>query len=367
MPTDPVTSILIAGGGPVGLTAAIELHRRGFAPRIIDPDLAVSPQSRALAINPRTLDLLEPSGVTEALLAAGHRINGAILRYGTTPLAKLNIGLVKHRFNFLLCLPQSQTERILAAALQDRGLRVERGLALQSFQAEGPTIHLNLSDATALDTDILIGADGAHSTVRKRLGLGFPGESQPQAFGLADVELDAWPFPWDMGVATIRDDHVVVFLPMREGFGRFISTRPGTLSLLPQEARVGKTVWETDFHISYRQVQSYQQGRVFLAGDAAHIHSPVGGRGMNLGIEDACWLAWLLKQGRLGEYTALRHPVGARVLKLTAPPTRLIASNSLIAKVMRRWIVPGVLSMDWAQRRLLPSMLALDTPPAPWL
>ncbi len=361
------SSVLIAGGGPVGLSTAIELARRGFAPRIIDPDLAVSPQSRALAINPRTLDLLEPSGVTEALLAAGHRINGAIIRYGTTPLFTLNIGLAQHRFNFLLCLPQSQTEQILETALQDRGIRVERGLALHSFRADASKVHLNLSDATTQDADILVGADGAHSTVRKGLGFGFPGESPPLVFGLADVELDAWPFPWDMGVATIRKDHAVVFLPMRQGFGRFISTHPGTLSLLPPEARVGKTVWETDFHISYRQVQSYQQGRVFLAGDAAHIHSPVGGRGMNLGIEDACWLAWLLEQGRSSEYSALRHPVGARVLKLTARPTNLISSTGVVANVLRRWIVPGVLGTEWAQRRLLPGLLALDTPAAPWL
>ena len=367
MRASPATSILIAGAGPAGLTAAIELKRRGFAPRIIDPDLAVSPQSRALAINPRTLDLLEPSGVTEALLAAGHKITGAIIRYEQTPLFKLNIGLAPHRFNFLLSLPQSETERILAAALRDRGVRVERGVALQSFNADGPKIRLHLDDATEPDTDILIGADGAHSTVRKGLGFGFPGESQPQVFGLADVELDAWPFPWDMAVATIRQDHVVILLPMREGFGRFISTRPGTLQLVPPEARVGKIVWETDFHISYRQVQSYQRAGVFLAGDAAHIHSPVGGRGMNLGIEDACWLAWLIAEGRTAEYTALRHPVGARVLRLTAPPTRLIASNGFVARALRRWIVPGVLATDWAQRRLLPSMLALDTPAAPWL
>ena len=367
MRASPATSILIAGAGPVGLVAAVELKRRGFAPRIIDPDLAVSPQSRALAINPRTLDLLEPSGVTEALLAAGHKISGAIIRYDQTPLFKLNIGLAPHRFNFLLSLPQSETERILAAALRDRGVRVERGVALQSFNATGAKIRLYLDDASEPDTDILIGADGAHSTVRKGLGLGFPGESQPQVFGLADVELDAWPFPWDMAVATIRQDHVVIFLPMREGFGRFISTRPGTLQLVPPEARVGKIVWETDFHISYRQVQSYQRAGVFLAGDAAHIHSPVGGRGMNLGIEDACWLAWLIAEGRTAEYTALRHPVGARVLRLTAPPTRLIASNGVVARALRRWIVPGVLATDWAQRRLLPSLLALDTPAAPWL
>ena len=367
MLTGQEARIFVAGGGPVGLAAALELHRRGFAPRIIDPDLEVSPQSRALAINPRTLDLLEPSGVTETLLAAGHRINGVIVRHETRPLFRLNVGLANHRFNFMLCLPQSETELILEAALKDRGVPVERGVALQTFRATGPRIHADLSNGTAVESDFLIGADGAHSTVRRALGFGFPGESQPQVFGLADVELDGWPFPWDRAVATIRQDHVVVFLPMREGFGRFISTRPGTLAYLPPEARVGKTVWETDFHISYRQVESYQRGRVFLAGDAAHIHSPVGGRGMNLGIEDACWLAWLMEQGRSAVYTALRHPVGERVLRLTAPPTRLIASDDFLAKALLRWVVPAVLGREWVQRRILPGLLALDTPAPPWL
>jgi 2-polyprenyl-6-methoxyphenol hydroxylase-like FAD-dependent oxidoreductase len=361
------TQVFVAGGGPVGLAAAIELQRRGLSPQIVDPDLAVSPQSRALAVNPRTLDLLEPCGATEALIAAGHRINGFIVRYNSQPLFKLNIGLANHRFNFLLSLPQSDTEKILEETLHRAGLTVERGVSLQSFQIDEQLVNVQLSNGQSASADYLIGADGTHSTVRKLLGFGFPGESATQTFGLADVELSAWSFPWNMGVATIREDHVIAFLPMREGFGRFVSTRPGTMDLLPPEARVGRTVWETDFRINYRQVQSYQKGNVFLAGDAAHIHSPVGGRGMNLGIEDACWLAWLIEQKRSSEYTALRHPVGERVLKLTAQPTRLISSNSFTAKTLRRWVVPNVLGIEWVQKKLLPSILALDTPPAPWL
>jgi 2-polyprenyl-6-methoxyphenol hydroxylase-like FAD-dependent oxidoreductase len=361
------TQIFIAGGGPVGLTAAIELRRRGFSPRIVDPDLEVSPQSRALAINPRTLDLLEPSGATQALLAAGHRIKGAIIRYNSQPLFTMNLGLAKHRFNFLLSLPQSETEKILEATLRRQGVSVERGVSLQSFHTGDGEINVQLSNGRTENADFLIGADGTHSTVRKALGFGFPGESAPQVFGLADVELNAWPFPWDMAVATIREDHVIAFLPMREGFGRFVSTRPDTMKILPSEARVGRTVWEAEFRINYRQVETYQKGNVFLAGDAAHIHSPVGGRGMNLGIEDACWLAWLIEQKRTPEYSTLRHPVGERVLKLTAQPTRLISSSSFTAKAIRRWVVPGLLGMDWVQRRILPGMLALDTPPPPWL
>ncbi len=359
--------VFVAGGGPVGLVAAIELRRRGFDPRIIDPDLAVSPQSRALAINPRTLDLLEPSGATEELLAAGHRITGALIRFEQQKLFIMNVSAVKHRFNFLLSLPQSRTEEILEAVFTRNGGKLERGLALQNFTASPENISITVSDGSVATADMLIGADGAHSQVRKTLGFGFPGESVEQIFGLADVELDDWPFPPDQAVATIREDHVIAYLPMGENFGRFVSTRADTMNILPKEAKPRRVVWEAEFHINYRQVESYQQGNVFLAGDAAHIHSPVGGRGMNLGIEDACWLAWLMEQKRTSEYTSLRHAVGAKVLKLTAQPTNLIASNSFPAKILRRWVVPPILGLAWVQRKILPGMLALDTPAPPWL
>ena len=361
------TQVFIAGAGPVGLAAAIELNRRGFNTHIVDPDSEVSPQSRALAINPRTLDLMEPSGVTEALLGTGHRVNHMLVRYNEQHLFKIDLARARHRFNFLLCLPQSHTESILESILNGMGQHVERGTSLQKFETGTPSIGITLNNGKTENADILIGADGAHSTVRKSLGIGFPGESAEQVFGIADVELSAWPFPWNAGVATIREDHTVGFFPLREGFGRFVSTKPDTLNRLPREARVSKVTWETEFRINYRQASSYQQGNVFLAGDAAHIHSPVGGRGMNLGIEDACWLAWLIEQKRTSEYTSLRHPVGASVLKLTAQPTRLISSTGFKAKALRRWILPTLMDIGWVQGIVIPRMLALDTPAPPWL
>ncbi len=359
-------SILIAGGGPVGLTAAIELKRRGFDPRVVDPDAAPSPESRALAVNPRTLDLMQPSGVTEALLAAGIRVKRMVIRRGTRIIAEVDLTKIPHRFNFLLVIAQSQTEAILTQRLKEMGVALERNIGLDRLTPGMPS-ELLLSNGTETGADIVIGADGAHSVVRKTLGLSFPGETQAEVFGLADIELAEWPYPFDTVVLTILDTHLAPFIPMAEGFGRFISTRGRCLESLPPDAKVKRVAWETDFRISYRQVESYQIGNVFLAGDAAHIHSPVGGRGMNLGMEDACWLAWLIEQDRQAEYTKLRHPVGADVLQFTYRFTQFAKARGNLQDLALRTLLPLVTGIPFMRNRAFNALTALDTPPAPWL
>lgn len=358
--------IFIAGGGPVGLTAAIELTRRGYHPRIIDPDSAVSPESRALAVNSRTLDLMEPSGITEMMLAAGNRVKHLVIRRNTKIIAQIDLTQIPHRFNFMLVLAQSKTEEILTQKLAEMGVQLETNTALQSFTvAEAINCLLNTGENIA--ADILIGADGAHSIVRRALGLDFSGETDEQVFGLADVELDDWPYPTDTAVLTIMDTHLAPYLPMSEGFGRFISTRGNCLNNLPADAKVKKVVWETDFKLSYRQVPTYQSGNVFLAGDAAHIHSPVGGRGMNLGMEDACWLAWLISQNRESEYTNLRHPVGADVLKFTHTFTKFAKSRGPLQDLFFKLGLPILTKLPPLQRNAFNMLTALSTPAPPWL
>jgi 2-polyprenyl-6-methoxyphenol hydroxylase-like FAD-dependent oxidoreductase len=356
------TRLFIAGAGPVGLTAALELARRGYRPAIVDDDGEPSPESRALAINPRTLQLLEPSGMTERILAKAHRIHGLIVRHETQVLARIDLANLSHRFRFIASLPQSDTETLLIDALKEHGIEITWFTPLSTLTLQNQTWICN-----GTPYDVLIGADGAHSFVRKSLGIGFEGESDPASWGLADIELDAWPFPWDCVVATLFENYLVAFIPMREGFGRFFSSRADVTNVLPPEARVGKVVWQTTFRISYRQAKTYQKDMAFLAGDAAHIHSPVGGRGMNLGIEDACWLAWLIERGRTAEYTHLRHPVGAAVLRQTQAPTQLLSSGSLLSRFLRRVVLPPILNSAWVQRRILPQLAGLASPAAPWL
>jgi 2-polyprenyl-6-methoxyphenol hydroxylase-like FAD-dependent oxidoreductase len=366
MTTSKSRSILIAGAGPVGLAAAIECKRRGMEVRIVDPDKAVSPESRALAVNSRTLDLMEPSGVTDSMLAAGHRVRRVVVRKEGRILARLDLTQIPHKHNFLLVLAQSLSEEILAQHFTALGGKVERGVALEGF-TDGAQVISSLSKGKRAKSDLLFGADGAHSIVRKSLGLGFAGETEEDAFGLADVELESWPFPFDTAVLTVMPRHLAPFIPIGEGRGRFITTQPDCLNNLPPEAKIKKVGWTTDFRISYRQVETYQRGHVFLAGDAAHIHSPVGGRGMNLGIEDACWFAWLVSQGRETEYTDLRHPVGKHVLGFTQGFTSFARAHGLRRELLLRAMLPAIANVPALRRRMYNALTALDTPPPEWL
>ncbi|MCA0316443.1 MAG: FAD-dependent monooxygenase [Proteobacteria bacterium] len=359
---DKTARILIAGAGPVGLAAALELARRGFRPEIIDNDGEPTPESRALAVNPRTLALLAPSGVTRRLLAKGHRVDGFLLMDGDEPLVRMDMGNASGPYPFLLSYPQSETEKLLIGALAERGIAVGWHTPLESLDTDEAGI---IANGTPFDA--LIGADGSHSFVRKAMGIGFPGTSEQQEFGLADIRFKDWPHPWDKAVGMFRGDHVLAFIPMGEGFGRFISTRPDTLSVLPDGAKAGDVVWQSAFRISYRQAETYQKGNVFLAGDAAHIHSPIGGRGMNLGIEDACWLAWMLAEGRSDGYTEARHPVGAQVLRMTSIPTGFLASKARWRKLFLHLVLSPLLGAAFVQRRVIPALLGLNSPAAPWL
>lgn len=362
--------ILIAGAGPVGLTAAVELARRGYAPRIIDNDGEPSPESRALAVNARTLDILEPSGVTERIIPEGNRVNGMIFIQNGRELMRLELGLLPHRFNFLISLPQSRTEELLIERFQEMGHEIGWHTSLTDFSADDSGIRCNLEqdgETEAIQTDILIGADGARSQVRKSLGFDFKGKTEPGLFGLADVTLDDWPFPFDRAVVHRNPGQIVGFIPMGEGYGRLVSNKSDVLNRLPDTMKVLDVIWESEFKISYRQVDTYQSGNVFLAGDAAHIHSPAGGRGMNLGVEDAATLAWLIQEGRADEYTRLRHRIGEQVLKFTEAQTRQMTTGSGLQEFMIAWLAPFLLKFSAVQKLAVTRLVGLETPHPPWL
>jgi len=366
-------SILIAGAGPAGLTAALELARRGFVPRIVDDSRGPAPleESRALGINARTLTLLSASGVSERIVAVAQPIAHFRIRSGAKVLADVDTRRVPGRFGAIHGLAQGVTERLLIEALSAYGIEPEWQTAIAAetiVDLQRPEVTLRHADGAAetVRPDILIGADGAHSAVRKALGAGFPGEALEAYFYLADFRY-AKPVDTHFAEITLCDPGMIGRLPVSTDELRYISTLEDFESRIVHPEVVAEKTWVSQFRIHFRHVEPMARGNVFLAGDAAHIHSPAGARGMNLGIEDACWLAWLIAEGREQEYSALRIPAVKQVLKQTYGLTRLVTMKNPLAIAARNLLAPLLLRFGPVRRRLLHSISGYDTPRPPWI
>ena len=354
--------VLIVGAGPVGLAAANRLVRNGAEVRIVDRSAARTTLSKALAINVRTLEHLEVSGLSERLIEAGQRIHRMRFFSGAAPLAAIELWRLPHRYNFLLCLPQSETERILEEDLNALGGEVERETELTGFRQEGERVSVTLSGPggreETVSTDYLVGADGAHSTVRKGLGVGFPGRRHDLVWNLADVKLEG-PYGDDEASMHLQPAHAMLILPLGSGRFRIVTTVPDALNRLPMGRVVGTPSWTTDFTTSHRIVDSYGTDRVFLAGDAAHIHSPAGGRGMNLGIEDATVLANRIVGGGLETYSRDRRRVGLSIIGQTERLLAMVTLRNRIARGLRDAALRFLVPLEPVQARLRPRLMGL--------
>lgn len=378
--------VLIAGAGPIGLTAAVELRRRGIGVRIVDPLLEPPQYAKAVGIQPRTLEVFENMGVVEKVLDAGLEMRGQLVYVNGNQVSRVDLTTppdVPYRFHLL---PQYATERILRERLTDLGTEIDRGTAVSAFEqdADGVTVTLTGPDGeTTVRADYLLGADGAHSVVRKGLGLSFEGAAFTEQYMLGDVAVD-WSMPRGYAVRSMHQnadgttDDQLVCIPL-PGRGRyrmsmlvpeelavaptnggdgvahgFEGTRAPELShiqavvdrLSPEPASVSDLRWSSVFRISHRIVSSYGRGRVFVAGDAAHIHPPTGAQGMNTGVQDAHNLAWKLalavagvaSEKLLDSYDLERRPVGEEVVGRTVRDARegIGADSTDIDFVMRR-------------------------------
>jgi 2-polyprenyl-6-methoxyphenol hydroxylase-like FAD-dependent oxidoreductase len=370
MPTSP--DILIVGAGPVGLTAALELARRGYQPRIIDRGSAPTPEaeSRALAVHDRTLRLLRPSGAAHALIAAGNKVTGVEIRRREKAIARIDLAILDNDHPYILVLPQGTTERLLEVALDAHGIKVERntectGLEIGETAATATLTRNGTSEAVA--ADFVLGADGVHSMVRKAAGIAFAGEEvEPQAFGLTDAVLSERTDP-SIAILRMLPDGMLGRIPINDRLVRYISNRPDIGSVIPKSEPISEVVWNSSFHIAYGHVENFRAGPVFLMGDAAHVHSPAGGRGMNLGMEDAAWFAWALAVDRLDRYSADRMPYVIRTLKFSRTQTQQITGTTRLRNSLAAIAAPLMLRVPAIRRLAVRNILALDTPLPPWL
>jgi 2-polyprenyl-6-methoxyphenol hydroxylase-like FAD-dependent oxidoreductase len=358
--------VVIVGAGPVGLVAACELARRGVTFRIVDKLEAPTDESRAIAVHARSCDMLDRMGVLDDLLATGVKSTGMNMFAGRKKMFRVPLESVDSPFPYTLVTPQTETERVLTEHLTALGVTVDRGLTLTGLSQDDDVVHLTLQrvDGTTerVDTQWVIGTDGGHSSVRHLVGTKLQGSFKGERFILGDVEVE--PHFDNTNMYTyFSPDGPVVTLPMRGGRVRFLAQihdAPGTpLNLNPAKEELQKTVderiggitittphWLTCFEIHHGQVPAYRWGRVFLAGDAAHIHSPAGGQGMNTGMQDAfnlCWKLAMVIKGDAGDalldsYHAERHPVGKAVIDFTSLLTK-IGTLKGVARIARNAIV----------------------------
>ena len=354
--------ILVVGAGPVGLTAALELARLGIEVKIIDKNKTHSQVSKAIGINPRSLELLEPSGVTKTLINNGLKIQEFFMHCKDKPY-KLDISKIKHRFNYMIFLPQDQTEVILENALNHYGVTVDRQTEFLKLTQHDDNVSVQMNhqdEVFAEEFDFVIGADGAHSTVRKCIGASFIGEEYASNWSLIDLIMK-FPFTHKAGHSfLLPHGHVLAIFPIGNDRYRVIVNADDALAFLPKGCEVKEILWQSNFKLHHRLTDAYQKGRVFLAGDAAHVHAPIGGRGMNLGIEDAAILAKMLHDNTWQNYSDARYPTAKKVLKETDQAYHFLTMHNNIGIFIRNHVLLPLITLPAIQRKQLTSIAGIE-------
>ncbi|MEU9111253.1 FAD-dependent monooxygenase [Streptomyces sp. NPDC048483] len=362
MTPDGTPQVLVVGAGPVGLTMAHELLRHGLRVRIVDGKSGPATTSRAIATHPRTLESYDQMGVVSDILDRGRRIEGFTMFREGTRLAKLDAdySTMPTRFPFTVAIDQVSTEAVLREAVARLGVKIEWGVRLEEFSQEKggvrATLRLPEGGRERLEVSRLVGCDGGHSTVRKQLGLQLLGESS-ETWLIADARMDV-DLPRNSIYWVHTGGRTVMTVPMPEpGRWRMLDTADVDQAAGPEEvsrrfarkfrAGLGRPVtvqpadWVSVFTFQQRMVQAMRAGRCFVAGDAAHVHSPASGQGMNTGIQEAVNLSWKLAMvehgwagdGLLESYSAERVPVGRALLGSTKRATFLVQLKNSLAGV----------------------------------
>jgi 2-polyprenyl-6-methoxyphenol hydroxylase-like FAD-dependent oxidoreductase len=375
------SQVLVIGAGPTGLVLALWLARRGITVRIVDKAAQPGTTSRALVVQARTLELYRELGLAESTIEGGAPFTGLNLWIRGRLAGRMrfsDIGTDLSPFPFALVYPQDDHERLLIARLKAAGVEVERETELTAFEDRGDRVIAHLkrpgNTAEACEAAYLAGCDGAHSKVREILRTGFPGGTYSHVFYVADVEARGKVMNGELHVALDDADFVAVFPLKAPGHARLVGTvraqaqdRPHDLgwddvsrrALERMNIQVDRVHWFSSYHVHHRVTEHFRGKRAFLLGDAAHIHSPVGGQGMNTGIGDAINLAWKLAAvlredaapALLDSYEPERIAFAQRLVATTDRAFTLVTSDGPIARIVRTRIVP----------RLFPALFASKT------
>jgi 2-polyprenyl-6-methoxyphenol hydroxylase-like FAD-dependent oxidoreductase len=379
--------VLIVGAGPTGLVLALWLTHLKVPVRLIDRAPEPGTTSRALAVQARTLELYDQIHLARTVVDRGHRVQAVSFwaagkRRASAPFGDLGAGLSP--FSFALIYPQDEHERLLIDRLAELGVAVERGCELASFEESGGGVRALVKRpdgaAESVEAAYIAGCDGAHSAVRTTLGVGFGGGTYDHLFYVADVQAAGAVIDGNIHVALDTTDFLAVFARRPAGAVRLVGTvhddaaRASTEQISWEDVskrvmgwlpiQVERVNWFSTYRVHHRVAEHFRRGRAFLLGDAAHIHSPVGGQGMNTGIGDAVNLAWKLAavlQGRapesiLDSYEPERIAFARRLVKTTDRAFSLVTSPSWSARVFRLDIFPRLLAVlikTRAMRRLM--------------
>jgi 2-polyprenyl-6-methoxyphenol hydroxylase-like FAD-dependent oxidoreductase len=379
--------VAVVGAGPTGLALGCVLQQAGVDVLLADKAAAGTNESRAAVVHARTLEVLDEIDVTRRMVAEGVMVPVFTLRNGHRRLARIDFAGLPTPYPYTLMLPQSRTEAILAARLGELGGRACRPYAATRIATTGAGAVLTLIGPDGKEHTVraryVVGADGMHSIVREQAGIGFTGDRYDQSFVLADVRMD-WPLPPDEVQLFFSAAGLVVVAPLPGGHHRVVATMddaPETItgadvqSLLdergPGSVHIHDLVWGSRFRVHHRVADDYRRGPLLLAGDAAHVHSPAGGQGMNTGIQDAVDLGHalidVLRNGQpdssLDAYQSRRRPVAQQVVKLTDRATRMATLSHPAARTARNALVRLVSHVPAARRRIALQLAELTVAP----
>lgn len=352
--------VLVVGAGPTGLTAAIELARRGIEVRLIERRKTGSGLSRAVGLLPSSLALLQPSGAAHGVRAEAIAYRSVVIHHDDALLAE--VAFPQHDPHMTIHgLAQDRTEHHLRGTLESFGAQLDYSHELISLRQMAGRVVAGIrptgSDHAVSDEfDYLVGADGVHSTVRGQLSLDFKGYELDRRWSIADVDCDGWDTS-RLSLYLGDTGTMAVVAPMERNRVRVVANTERALDTLPVPLKVVGIRRESTFNIAVRQVSEYAVGRVFLAGDAAHCHSPVGGRGMNLGIADAADLAARLSVDQADGYHRARHAAGRATIADSERTRKLLMSRNRLLRGAVQNAFRAVNRYEFMQRRVMRGLL----------